>query len=176
MSKTIKMIDHIFDVKQETKNLIQQEKNSFSFLDNDCHIKGLSWYLPENSNDKEDSLFFRLKDYFEIGFKFKVLKNETKEPLWKVEKAFIFKKEFKGIEISSNLLNFPELVLFKVYKNSYGSLLNALNLDHIDDAGYTSILYKTDQDTILCFQTKQADPWLSLRLEKILKEVRNGLS
>lgn len=194
MSRTLKIIDQIFDIKQETKNTVQQEKNIFSYLNNESQIKGLSWFLPDSDQDKAQQLFLRLTEYFEIGLllcnakstfsnsdpghvgkKTPAIPNENSN-LWKLNKSFIFKKHVSSSELKANLIKLPTFDLFKTYKNKTGSILNALGLDYLDDSDFTTVIYRVDENTIYCFLTKQADPWLSLRLEKILKEIRNGLT
>lgn len=198
MSRTLRIIDQIFDIKQETKNTVQQEKNIFSYLNNESQIKGLSWFLPDNDQDKAHQLFLRLTEYFEIGLllcntkstfsnnntgvirkKVQAIQQDNSKEnssFWQLNKAFIFKKHVSSSELKTNLIKLPTFDLFKTYKNKTGSILNALGLDYLDDSDFTTVIYRVDENTIYCFLTKQADPWLSLRLEKILKEIRNGLT
>lgn len=171
MSKSARIIDQIFDIHQETKNSVLKEKSNFSYLDTETQIKGLSWYLPENEDERTRQMFFRLKEYFEVGFYFKSLNKD----LWSIEKGFIFNKFVQSEDIKNNLVQLPEFMTFKVYKNSTGKILKLLGLEALEDDDFTTVIYKVDPETVYCFLTKQADPWLSLRLEKILKEIRNGL-
>jgi hypothetical protein len=172
MSKSARIIDQIFDIHQETKNSVLKEKNNFSYLDADTQIKGLSWYLPESESERTRQMFFRLKEYFEVGFYFKKLNKD----LWSIENGFIFNKFAQSEDIKNNLVQLPDFMTFKVYKNNTGQILKLLGLEALEDKDFTTVIYKVDHETIYCFLTKQADPWLSLRLEKILKEIRNGLA
>lgn len=172
MSKSARIIDQIFDIHQETKNSVLKEKNNFSYLDAEAQIKGLSWYLPESESERTRQMFFRLKEYFEVGFYFKKLNKD----LWSIENGFVFNKFAQSEDIKNNLVQLPDFMTFKVYKNNTGQILKLLGLEALEDKDFTTVIYKVDHETTYCFLTKQADPWLSLRLEKILKEIRNGLA
>lgn len=171
MSKSSRIIDQIFDIHQETKNSVQKEKSNFSYVNSESLIKGLSWYLPDSESERSKQLFFRLKDYFEVGFYFK----HQKTDIWSIENGFILNKMIQSGDVKNHLVQLPEFQTFKVYKNSSGKILKLLGLEALEDNDFTTVIYKVDSETIFCFLTKQADPWLSLRLEKILKEIRNGL-
>lgn len=182
MERTVKIIDQIFDIKQETMNSFQDEKNSFSYLDNEGQIRGLSWFLPTQEKEKINYLFLRLSEYFEIGLLLvstSATSNlQTSRNLeniyWHLEKSFIFKKIIAHDEINTKQIKLPHFDDFKIYKIK-GSPLDKLGLNLLVDSDFTTIFYKVNQNTLFSFITKQAEPWLSLRLEKIIKEIRNGL-
>lgn len=182
MDRTVKIIDQIFDIKQETMNSFQDEKNSFSYLNNEGQIRGLSWFLPTQEKEKINYLFLRLSEYFEIGLLLASssatsnshISRNSGNIFWQLEKSFIFKKIIDQNEINTKQIILPHFEDFKIYKKK-GSPLDKLGLNILVDSDFTTIFYKVNQNSLFCFITKQAEPWLSLRLEKIMKELRNGL-
>lgn len=173
MGKSTTVIDQLFDLNQESKKIIFQEQAAFSYLSSEAEIKGISWYLPEPEGERKIQLFNRLKSYFEIGFFLTQDKNHHQT--WHLEQGFILHRLISASDFKKRNIELPHFNTFKVYKSKNTKILKNLGLDLLEDNHYTTIIYKIDSNTIFCFLTKQANPWLGLRLELILKEIHNGL-
>ena len=172
MNHNFNLAEKIFNLNQEQINALNEEVMNFEYTDKEIYLRGISCLLPNDENEKLTTLFYRLKAFFEIGFLFELNKKNNR---WDLKQNFMFNKTNEIKPTHQGSINLPSLQLFKPYISSKQNFLKALGFNSLLPLNLNSILIKTSESTAMILMTKQADPWLKIKLESILKELQNGL-
>ncbi|MCK6597308.1 MAG: hypothetical protein L6Q37_03005 [Bdellovibrionaceae bacterium] len=172
MNHNFNLAEKIFNLNQEQIKTLNEEVMNFEYPDKEIYLRGISCLLPNGENEKLTTIFYRLKVFFEIGFLFELNK---KTELWDLKHNFIFDKTNEVKTNHQGSINLPSLQLFKPYTSSKQNFLKSLGFSSLLSLNLSSILIKTSETTAMVLMTKQADPWLRIKMESIVKELQNGL-
>lgn len=135
-------------------------------------IRGLSQGLPEDRIDRAIVVFSRLSMLFDAGI---LLENHDGQ--WKAQASF-----HKGVtELVKNntksFLKIPDMTLMSVLKTDSRTMLEKLQLPHLDSENKAScLLIKTSQDFAFILFSNMPDLWLKEHIENIRREMINGFA
>ncbi|MDG0817911.1 GTP cyclohydrolase [Bdellovibrio svalbardensis] len=162
-------LENDFDPNSEEHERMRKE---FESSRDSALVRGISQGLPEDHIDRAIVVFSRLAMVFEAGV---LLENNDGE--WKAQAAFS-----KGItELLKNpskaTIKIPSVNLMTVLKTDAYSMLQKLNLNHLDPENKTAcLLIKVSPDFALLLFSDLPDLWLKEHTENVRRALINGFA
>ncbi|HEX7674875.1 MAG TPA: GTP cyclohydrolase [Bdellovibrio sp.] len=162
-------LENDFDPNSEEHERLRKE---FEVSRDEALVRGISQGLPEDHIDRAIVVFSRLAMLFDAGV---LLENNDSE--WKAQAAF-----HKGVtellkNNSKNVLKLPAVNLMTVLKTDASSLLQKMNLQHLDPQHRDScLLIKVTPDFAFVLLSSLPDLWLKEHIENVRRALINGFA
>lgn len=162
-------LDNDFENRLETSERLQE---TFEASRDTALVRGLSHGLPEDHIDRAIVVFSRLALLFDAGI---LLENNDGQ--WRAQANF-YKGTTELIKNNSkSALKIPDMTLMSVLKTDSRTMLNKLNLPHLDPENKTTcILIKTSPDFAFILLSSMADLWLKEHIENVRRALISGFA
>nr|WP_295903133.1 GTP cyclohydrolase [uncultured Bdellovibrio sp.] len=162
-------LDNDFENKVEET---ERNQTSFEASRDVSLVRGLSQGLPEDHIDRAIVVFSRLAMMFDAGV---LLENHDSQ--WKAQAYF-----HKGVSqlLKNNgktVVKLPDMTLMSVLKTDSRSMLEKMQLQHLDpDHKTTCLVIKASPDFAFILFSGMADLWLKEHIENVRRSLINGFA